>query len=299
MRNVVTPQLRGELCVFRTSSGFWCRVGDNGDVGGADSDGDEPAVERMRAGLQAWLRRQSRGGHAWREKSPGVLLSLLCAATFAPLIAFVGVTGVAGVAGLGVLSSVGAGALAPVLTGALDRLRSRASEHSPGQADIEDQIAREIEGALAAEARRPKRCGSRFSVLGKIDAGGVVLQAAMEEDSERIRSDVIAAIGELVSDFAEMEFLITGVTHAAAEIQESLDQQGADVRAIMEQNNRQSADIRLVRDRVEVIAGRVGVREFPPAGGGKEESGWVYGCPYRGLLPFGRPTRRCSTDGNG
>ena len=125
------------------------------------------------------------------------------------------------------------------------------------------------------------------SVLKEIDAGGTALRAAMEQSNERVRSDVITAIAVLCSDFGELRFLIKDVGQAAAEIQQSLDVQGADVRVIIEQNNRQSTDIRLVREDLAVIAGRA--RATGPARAGREDgvSRWVRGCPYRGLLPFG------------
>ena len=63
-----------------------------------------------------------------------------------------------------------------------------------------------------------------------------MLRAAMEQGNEQIRGDVIAAIGVLGSDFAEMGFLVKDVARAAAEIQKSLDEQGANVRVIIGQN---------------------------------------------------------------
>jgi hypothetical protein len=124
------------------------------------------------------------------------------------------------------------------------------------------------------------------SVLKEIDAGGTALRAAMQETNERVRSDVIAAIGVLGSDFSEMGFLLKDVAQAAAEIQQSLDVQGADVRAIIEQNERQSADIRLVREDLAVIVGRVAAAA-PSAAPRHDGTGrWLRGCPYRGLLPF-------------
>ena len=103
------------------------------------------------------------------------------------------------------------------------------------------------------------------AVLQQIDAGGTVVRAALEEGDERVRRDIIGAVEVLGADFAEMRFLIGDVAVAAARIQESLDVQGADIRAVIEQNRRQSADIRLFRDDVAVIArwleaGRAGRR---------------------------------------
>ena len=123
-------------------------------------------------------------------------------------------------------------------------------------------------------------------VLEKIDAGETMLRATIEEGNEQLRRDVINALDMLGSGFAEMGFLIKDVAHAAAEIQRSLDTQGVDVRVIKEQNERQSADIRLVREDIAVIARQSGAGGSMGAGGERASPRWVYGCPYRGLLPF-------------
>ena len=124
-------------------------------------------------------------------------------------------------------------------------------------------------------------------MLQEIDAGGTALRAAMEEASERVRGEVITAIGVLGSDFSELGFLVKDVTQAAAELQKSLDVQGANVRAIIEQNERQSTEIRLVREDLAVIAGRAAAGAPVGAGRGDGRARWVRGCPYRGLVPFG------------
>ena len=134
-------------------------------------------------------------------------------------------------------------------------------------------------------------------MLKEIDAGGTALRAAMEQANERVRSDVIAAIGVLGSDFSEMGFLLKDVAQAAAEIQKSLDVQGADVRAIIEQNARQSTDIRLVREDLAVIADE-GEPVRPSAGGDGVRDGSVDALTG-GCCPSTSPTRRCSTGGSG
>ena len=124
------------------------------------------------------------------------------------------------------------------------------------------------------------------AVLEKIDAGGTMLRAAMAQGNERIRGDVIAAISVLSSDFVEMRFLIKDVAQAAAEIQKSLDAQGADVRVIIGQNEQQSTDIRLIREDVAVIARQTSAAVLVGAAGDGGAPRWVGRCPYRGLLPF-------------
>ena len=244
--------------------------------------GDE--LQLMQDGVRDWVQQAARRGRSGlRTASPTVLLSLLCASAFGPLFMVGGVAG----AGIAVLSSVGGGVLTGVVSDSLSRLRQRGQAQTPSRDDLEKTIAQQIQQVLACEDQHADALRSEIaSVLKEIDAGGTALRAAMQETNERVRSDVIAAIGVLGSDFSEMGFLLKDVAQAAAEIQQSLDVQGADVRAIIEQNERQSADIRLVREDLAVIVGRVAAAA-PSAAPRHDGTGrWVRGCPYRGLLPF-------------
>ena len=162
-----------------------------------------------------------------------------------------------------------------------------ASGIRPPPVELEEEIAGEIGRALVAgDANAQALRGEIAAVLEEIDAGGTVLRAAIDTGNERVRSDVIAAIGVLGTGFAEMGFLIKDVARAAAEIQKSLDEQGANVRAIIDQNARQSTEIRLVREDLAVIARRTRAGVPGDATGGDQRPRWVHGCPYRGLLPF-------------
>ena len=251
--------------------------------GQAPAGGD--AILQMQGGVRDWVQRiAGRSKRGLRSASPAVLLSLLCASAFCPLLM---VTGVAG-AGVSVLAAVGGGFLTQVISDALDGLRQRCQGSTPSRDDLEKGIAHEIERVLAAGDEQADALRSEIAaVLKEIDAGGTALRAAMEQGNERVRSDVLAAIGVLGSDFGELGFLLKDVAHAAAEIQKSLDVQGANIRAIIEQNTRQSTDIRLVREDLAVIAGRGRSGGQADARRGAWSARWAGGCPYRGLLPFG------------
>ncbi len=270
-------------------------------------------IARAQGGVRAWvLRSADEGGRGLREVSAPVLASLLCAAAFAPVVAAdAGVSGAgpAGVAGIGVLASVGGGVLSGVIAGALGRLHSRSRRgvsgpagdgpgtgdaqtsgkqpgEGPAEAQAEAEIAREIGRVLAAgdataQALRAEIAG----VLAEIDAGRTMLGAAIETGSDRVRAEVIAAVGVLGAGFAELGFLVADVARAAAQIQESLDEQGANVRVIIEQNLRQSTEIRLAREALEVIEQRA--RGGPGGADASRGKRWAGGCPYRGLLSFG------------
>jgi hypothetical protein len=81
--------------------------------------GDE--IPLMQEGVREWVQQTARRGKSGlRTASPTVLLSLLCASAFGPLLMVGGVVG----AGIAVLSSVGGGALTQVVSDALNRKHS-------------------------------------------------------------------------------------------------------------------------------------------------------------------------------
>jgi WD40 repeat protein len=246
--------------------------------------GAEDDIQRMQEGVRQWVRQSARqGGGALGATTPAILLSLLCASAFCPLLMVGGLAG----AGLGVLSTVGGGILTQVVGDALNKLRKHEPARPVSQEDVRQSVAQQIQLVLESGNEQAAALrGQIASVLKEIDAGRTALQATMNLDSERIRRDVLAAIDALGADFSEMGFLIRDVARAAAEIQQSLAVQGADVRVIIDQNDRQSTDIRLLRDDLAAIAVRPGFGASPGAGSGRAAR-WVRGCPYRGLAPFG------------
>src|SRR6266568_7976972 len=245
--------------------------------------GDE--IQQMQDGVRDWVQHTARRGKdGLRTASPVIVLSLLCASAFCPLLLATGVAG----AGISVVSSVGGGFLTQVISDTLDRLRQHSKARTPSRDDLEAGIAQQIQRVLAAGDERANALRSEIaSVLQEIDAAGTALRAAIETGDESVRSHVIDAIRMLNTGFAEMGFLIKDVARAAADIQKSLDAQGASVRTIIDQNARQSAEIRLAREELAVMQMRtwVGV----PAGAAGDDRGprWIRGCPYRGLQPFG------------
>jgi hypothetical protein len=86
--------------------------------------GDFEEVERLQAGIRAWLLRTARNGrHELRGIGAPALLPLLCAAAFGPALADAGGPAAAR-AKMGVLVSVGADVLAHLLEEAASRARS-------------------------------------------------------------------------------------------------------------------------------------------------------------------------------
>src|SRR5215469_3739887 len=238
-------------------------------------------IPQMQEGVRDWVRQTTRhAGNGQDAASPAALLSLLCASAFRPLLMPSG----AAAADLAVLSPAGGGALAGAVTDTLAQLRQHGRAHPPSRDELEKGIARQIQQTLAAGGQRADGLRAEIaSVLKRIDAGGTALRAAMEEPDERARAGVIGAIGAISSSFGELQFLVTDAAKAAEEIQERLDVEGANARAAIERNERQSTDVRLVRADLAVTAGADG-RPAPAGDGGTAR--WADRCPYRGLLPF-------------
>ena len=251
--------------------------------------GDFDEVERLRAGIRGWLSRAARNGRNELQGAPGsAVLSMLCAAAFGPVLAAsAGLTNAVAVAGLEVLSSVGGGVLGDVLASAVERARSSGAGRQPSQDELERELALRIEKVLTAQDRRAEdmRC-QIAAILQEIDAGRVLLQAAVETGNEELQREVLAAIAMLNADFGDMGFLLTGLARAADEIQDSLGGQGAQLRAISDQVGRQSADVRMIREEVAVIEQRTRRRMLGPPGAAGPALRWPDGCPYRGLLPY-------------
>jgi WD40 repeat protein len=257
------------------------------NMGGAGPVRQEADAEAglMRNGARKWV---LRAGHDLRGTSAPALLSMLCAAAFCPLIAVgTDITGAAAVAGMGVLSSVGGGVLADVITKAIDRLRRQNAGRSPSTSEMEEVLASEIGKVLAAGAESAAAMRAEIGkVLEETDLGGAILREAIKAGDEQLRSDLITAIDVLGSDFADLSFLVSDVAAAAASIQHDLDGQRANTRVIIEQNAGQSAEIRRAREDLALIERRTRLRTRGDDSDPGAEVRWE-GCPYRGLLPFG------------
>jgi hypothetical protein len=177
--------------------------------------GDFEEVERLQAGIRTWLLRSARSGrHDLRDGGAGVL-PLLCAAAFGPALA----DGPEGSSGprLGVLASVGASLLAPLLEEAASHARSA---HAPGddqsrgpqqdlKRNLEREISRRVGELLAARDRRADELRSDIAmVLREIDAGGTVFRAAIEAGDEEFQREVLTAFEALSAEFGDMAFLL-------------------------------------------------------------------------------------------
>lgn len=199
-------------------------------------DGDGEQLSRMQGGVRSWvLHARQESGRTLRRLSPPTLLSLLSAAAFAPVITVAaGVTGAAVVAGIGVLSSVGGGVLGELISEVVDRLRPDDEDEVPSD-KIEKAVAARIESVLKVGDSRTEALRAEIAeVLDRVDAGGVVLRAAIETSSEQVRHDIVTAISGLGHEFTEMRFLLAGIEQAATAVLQGLEEQDTKFRAIIE-----------------------------------------------------------------
>jgi WD40 repeat protein len=248
--------------------------------------GDFEEVERLQAGIQAWVLRMARSGrHDLRGIDGPAVLPLLCAAAFGPVLA--DADGPApGPARMGVLTSVGADVLAHRLTEASSRARSASPDAPDLNRNLEAEISRAVGEVLAARDEHAGELRSDIAmVMREIDAGGTMFRAAIEAGDTEVEREVLAALEALGAEFGDMAFMLSDLARAAGEIQDSLDGQGAELRAARERAARQSADVRLIREELAVIEQRPGRWQLEPAGPSAPGPRWD-GCPYRGLLPY-------------
>ena len=248
--------------------------------------GDFEEVERLQAGIRAWLLRTARSGrHDLRGIDGPAVLPLLCAAAFGPALA--DADGPApGPARMGVLTSVGADVLAHLLTEASSHARSASADAPDLTRNLEAEISRAVGEVLAASDEHAGELRSDIAmVMREIDAGGTMFRAAIEAGDTEVEREVLAALEALGAEFGDMAFMLSDLARAAGEIQDSLDGQGAELRAARERAARQSADVRLIREELAVIEQRAGQWQLEPAEPSAPGPRWD-GCPYRGLLPY-------------
>jgi WD40 repeat protein len=257
--------------------------------------GDFEEVERLQAGIRSWLLRSVRSDRQeLRHGGGAAMLRLLCAAAFAPALAGAGAGGAGAGSRLGVLSSIGADAVARLLEEAESRARLApvsADDQGPGaQPDLsrhlEREISQSIRAALDARDERAAELRSDIAmVLREIDAGGTVFRAAIEAGDTELEHEVLAAFEALSSEFGDMAFMLADLARSAREIQDSLGGQDAELRAACLQVGRQAADVRMIREELTVIEQRARQWQPEPAGSARPGTRWA-GCPYRGLLPY-------------
>jgi WD40 repeat protein len=255
-------------------------------------DGRAPAAEHseialMQASERNWVLRAARQtARGLRSMPPGVLLALLSASALVPVLGTVVGAGAVAMAAGGVVSSLGGGVLSGILTEVVHH--DGGGDAASSQSGLEQQIAAKIEHVLAAGDANAQALRAEIStLLGRIDAGGTALRAAMEAGDEQLRADIVAAFEALGSQYTELGFLLKDVARAVAGVQQGFDEQGVSLRAIQDQNDRERTDIRVFHDEVMLAVSRLAATVGAGGAGDSQGPRWTEGCPYRGLLPFG------------
>jgi hypothetical protein len=184
------------------------------------------------------------------------------------------------------LSSVGSGVLGEVIIKAMDRLGTSKDPDASSETAVEGEIAHGIQAILSRDDTTAVALRSELATLLRdVDAGGTALRAALETGNEELIRELIAALADLSSDFAEMSFLLGELSSATEEIYVSLSEQGSQLRSISGQIGRQSTDVRMIREELAVIEKRTRAHALPMSGDA-DVPAWSDGCPYLGLMPF-------------
>ena len=178
--------------------------------------GDFEEVERLQAGIRTWLLRTARSGrHELRGISVPAVLPMLCAAAFGPALARA--DGPApGLARMGVLVSVGADVLAPLLEGASSRARSASADAPDLTRSLEAEISRSVREVLDMGGPPSGELRSDIAmVMREIDAGGTAFRAAIEAGDEELEREVLTALESLGAEFGDMAFMLSDLARAA------------------------------------------------------------------------------------
>jgi len=222
-----------------------------------------------------------------RHWSPPVLLAVLCAGAFAPLLA-AGVGGAALIAtSIGAITSVGGGALSEVLLDAVGRLKPEGSKPASAeklQADLERRIqqALEVGGENAARLR-----GEIAQALDEIGAVGAALEAAVQTGDRQVQEQLAVGFSEVGQQFDEFSFVLTDLHDDLRLIQDGVNEQSGRSRLATDLLYQQGTDIRSLLELVSGLAMRSRSGRAAGAGPGDEgEPRWADECPYRGLVPF-------------
>ncbi len=244
--------------------------------------------ELMRAGVRtrvATLAGTTKAGA--RHWSPPVLLAMLCAGAFTPLLT-AGVGGAALITtGLAAIGSVGSGALTEVLLDAIGRLKPGGSKPASAQT-LQAGLERRIQQALEAGGENAERLrGEIAQALDEIGAVGAALEAAVQTGDRQVQEQLAVGFTEVGQQFDEFSFVLTDLRDELRLIQDGVNEQSGRSRLATDLLYQQGTDIRSLLELVSELAMRSRSGRVAGAGPGAEgEPQRANECPYRGLVPF-------------
>jgi WD40 repeat protein len=245
--------------------------------------GDEPELvaehtRRLQENLSKLVRGFTHGNKRISELTPRGLLALLCGSTFSPLVAAAFAAGVPGaefIAVTGAAGSVGSGVLSVVLMNALNRLRDRGQETPLSEPEIEAQVTKLFEEALAGEAETKALEHQIAEAFKSIDAGEVILRAS----TPAVFTELVNALGRFGENFLDVrDVLLDGMDRVFSQVSEI---QRGQVRLSQDISDLAAESARFY----ELFALDPGDPDLHPAG--TRIRRWQRTCPYLGLRSFG------------
>lgn len=212
-----------------------------------------------------------------------MLLAVLSAGAFAPLlIPALGGSALA-VAAIGAVTAVGGNLLTDVVKAGLESLGREDGE--PSREDLESELERRIRVAL--EAGGPDAAELRAEIARLLREHGLVgaaIEEAVRTGNRELQAALTEGLSELGAEFAEFAFVLSEVDDRLRSIREGVDQQRAQLQVAVGLQYRQATDTRLLLERLAVIE-----RRTRPADATEEPDGpgWSGGSPYKGLATYG------------
>lgn len=198
----------------------------------------------------------------WRRASGTTVLAALCAGVLAPVVTAVTGGGAVAVAGVAVVGSVGGNVLASVVQQAVDRLRGRRQEAELSTTQVEAALADALETVLARDDANARLLrGELATVLREVGAAGEALRAAVREGDEQVCAALVRGLAEVGEGFAEFRFVVPQMRDVMVALQGDLRDIGEWQRHGHDLLLWQATEVRLVRERLEVVIDRLAKQE--------------------------------------
>ena len=105
-------------------------------------------------------------------------------------------------------------------------------------------------------------------VLREIDAGGTACRAAIESGDDELQHEVLAAAGAVSAEFGELEFLLADLAGRPGRSRTAWAARAPSCGPPASRSRRQSADGRVIREELAVMAQRP-TRQWTPGPGGQ------------------------------
>ncbi|WP_345442380.1 hypothetical protein [Actinoallomurus vinaceus] len=245
-----------------------------------ESRGDLPDLAR--GGVARSVRSAAKRVRSW---TPPVLLAVLSAGAFAPLLlSGVGASALVG-AGISAVTAVGGSVLADVVKAAVESLGAGGREPSDG--DLETELERRFQEVLDAGGESAERLRAEIAgVLREFGLVGTAIEAAVQSGDRELQVALAEGLAGLAAEFSEFSFVLSDVGGQLRAIREGVDQQRAELQIAVDLQYRQATDTRLMLDRLAVIERRTRSEGDQGGAGSAEGVRWRDGSPYKGLATY-------------